>query len=280
MPWVRLDDSFADHPKIAEAGPLAAWLHTKALIYCGRHLTDGRIPKAVVVSLVDWTSVLMGNGVTNAHPDNLTLAAALVSVGLWHEDGAAFQIHDYLQYQPSRAEVLAEREKTKARVQRFRARNVVTSTVTNGVSNADGNAVVTLPPSRSHPDQKKQKKEKPATVAPADSQLSMEAKTLCEEYRAAWVASRRPEDGKPPNVSQGDWYQVRVLVKRFGVEEVRQLVQRYLDDPEPFLVRNGHALRYLGAKVDAYRARNVPQTRAQLGSKAMGPVAVGGIKKL
>ncbi len=201
MPWIRLDDAFGDHPKIAEAGPLAAWLHTKALIYCGRHLTDGRIPRSIVASLVDWSEVYVSTGGNDFagsidHPDNLLLAASLVAIGLWHELGAAYEIHDYLEYQPSRLNVLAEREKTKARVQRFRIRNRVT--------NATRNGHVTLPPipSRSHPDPKTEQK-KPEETISADAGAPPECEfaegtfaSRVEEQRAA-VAKDSTNPGAP-----------------------------------------------------------------------------------
>lgn len=167
MPWIKLDDGYADHPKMAEAGPLAAWLHTKALIFCGRHLTDGRISRTVVASLVDWRAadVLTGvsNTVTNTlsnsqcsgygHPDNIALADRLVEIGLWehHDNGLAYRIHDYLEYQPSRAEVLEERRKNRERVKRHRERAKANG---NAVTNADSTGTPIPIPSP----KKKQKK--------------------------------------------------------------------------------------------------------------------------
>jgi hypothetical protein len=37
----------------------------------------------------------------------------LVAVGLWHEIPGGYEVHDFLDYNPSRAEVLARREATK-----------------------------------------------------------------------------------------------------------------------------------------------------------------------
>lgn len=107
MPWIRLDDSFADHPKVERVGPLAAWLHVTALCYCGRHLTDGRIPKTKALRLADVAS-------PQDHVD------ALVRVGLWHEDGDDYVIHDYLEYQPSRADVEHERATARERMSKKR----------------------------------------------------------------------------------------------------------------------------------------------------------------
>lgn len=106
MAWVRLDDGFAEHPKIEEAGPLAAWLHVAALCYCNRHLTDGFIPAGKVKRLADVPNVSRHIG-------------ALVKVGMWMEVEGGYAIHDYLQYQPSRDEV----EKGRAEARRRSAMN-------------------------------------------------------------------------------------------------------------------------------------------------------------
>lgn len=107
MPWVRLDDGFADHPKVENAGPLAGWLHVAALCYSARHLTDGRIPKSKARRLTDIPTPAK-------HID------ALLSAGLWHEDGDDYVIHDYLDYQPSRAEVEKDREAARERMAKAR----------------------------------------------------------------------------------------------------------------------------------------------------------------
>jgi hypothetical protein len=108
MPWVRLDENFADHPKVERVGPLAAWLHVAALCYSSRHLTDGRIPKAKATRLVDI-------------PDPAGQISALLSEGMWVENGTDYVIHDYLDYQPSRDSVLAERSAARDRMAKKRS---------------------------------------------------------------------------------------------------------------------------------------------------------------
>lgn len=103
MAWVKLDDGFAEHPKIEEAGPLAGFLHVAALCYCNRQLTDGFVPENKVGRLASIPSV-------KRH------VAALVSVGLWHQVDGGYQIHDYLDFQPSRAKVEQEREEARKRM--------------------------------------------------------------------------------------------------------------------------------------------------------------------
>lgn len=107
MPWVRIDEAFADHPKIIEAGESAVCLFICGLAYCGHMLSDGVIPKRKARVLYPMN-------------DAAAAADALVRVGLWHEDGDNYVVHDYLDYQPSRAEVEEARSKTKARVEKWR----------------------------------------------------------------------------------------------------------------------------------------------------------------
>jgi general stress protein YciG len=108
LAWVKIDDHFAEHPKIATAGPLAGWLHVCALCYCNRHLTDGFIPARIVGTLADFTGI---NDEANGEAKPKQLASTLLHVGLWEEADGGYRIHDYLEYNPSRDEVLATREK-------------------------------------------------------------------------------------------------------------------------------------------------------------------------
>lgn len=102
MSWAKIDDHFATHPKIIAAGGDAAWLHVCALCYCAEHLTDGLVPKALVGRLSD-----------RKRPH--ALASRLVEVGMWLDDGEAYRLHDYLDWNPSREQVLREREAAKER---------------------------------------------------------------------------------------------------------------------------------------------------------------------
>ena len=126
MSWVKLDDQFSHHPKIMQAGPLAGWLHVCALCYCASYLTDGFVPNAVTNVLADYSNI----GVTTAGNDFVQfghdieaseLVDMLVFVGLWEPVNNGYQIHDYLEYNPSKADVLAERAKNAERQGRYQA---------------------------------------------------------------------------------------------------------------------------------------------------------------
>jgi hypothetical protein len=116
MPWVRLDDQFPDHPKVVSAGPLAGWLHVCGIAYCNRHLTDGFIPRAVAHRLANFEGIgveLGGDGKSFAFGEDAScewMASVLCEHGLWDKVAGGYQIHDYLEFQPSKDEVLALRD--------------------------------------------------------------------------------------------------------------------------------------------------------------------------
>lgn len=114
MGWVKVDDQFSRHPKVLRAGPLAAWLHVCALTYCSQYMTDGFVPTAAVNGLTDFSMIKMPPfrnrmGQTSNCPDAMDLAPSLVDAGMWMEVEGGYQIHDYLDYNPSREEVQKKR---------------------------------------------------------------------------------------------------------------------------------------------------------------------------
>ena len=85
MGWLRLDDAFGTHPKVAGLSDRAFRAHVMGLLYCAQHLTDGFVPRA------------MG--------PRATTAKELERAGLWSTSRRGWMIHDFLDYNPSRAEV-------------------------------------------------------------------------------------------------------------------------------------------------------------------------------
>lgn len=97
MSWLKLDDKFRQHPKVLSVDFEARWLHVAGMGYAAEYLTDGFIPERVLCMLSD---------VANAKAS----ATHLLEAGLWEVVEGGYQIHDYLQYNPSKEEVLAMRE--------------------------------------------------------------------------------------------------------------------------------------------------------------------------
>jgi hypothetical protein len=106
MTWGRLDDSFYDNPKVLAALEIdvaSIALHARAIAYAARHEKDGHLTQHAVCSLMP------------SQPDRESAVAALTQTGLWHENGEGYVIHDFLDYNPSRAELVEKRRRDRER---------------------------------------------------------------------------------------------------------------------------------------------------------------------
>jgi hypothetical protein len=113
VPWVKLSDDWYDDPDLIEAGPAAMLLWPLLISWCARNLTDGRIPEGQVRRLVDWHTL----GV-----DPEQAIAPLVDTGRLQSVAGGYLVTNYLQYQPSRERVLADRDAAKDRAAKSRKR--------------------------------------------------------------------------------------------------------------------------------------------------------------
>lgn len=109
MPWVRLDDRFPSHRKVALLSDRAFRLHVSAICWCAENLTDGHIADRELPLVARLRNVK-------------ATAKQLQDAGLWDRSDSGWLIHDYLDYNPSRDQVLAERKKNAERQERFRRR--------------------------------------------------------------------------------------------------------------------------------------------------------------
>ena len=133
MSWVRLDDQFPNHAKIMSVGSDAFRLHVTAMCWSATQLTDGAIP-VVATRQLGWFCA-----------DLKQATAELVVAGLWEmAPGGGWLIHDYLDYNPSKEQVLKERTDAKERMRNKRGSS---SEVRPNISRTSDD--VQLPPSPS-----------------------------------------------------------------------------------------------------------------------------------
>ncbi len=145
MTWVRFDDQFPIHRKVAPLDDATYRLCSEAIPWSSRNRTDGRISAADLAGVSKRAT--------------RQRAAKLVERRLWHvagfecdseacppsgEDG--WVIHDYWDYQPTAAKVKADLAAKAERTRRWRERRTG-----DGARDASRNAPVTLPPSPSPP---------------------------------------------------------------------------------------------------------------------------------
>lgn len=96
MPWLKLDDTFWTNPKLERLSDKAHRLYMRGLGYCAQHLTDGVLDAAALRTL----------GAPKRLCDELVAGACWDVI----PDGG-YTIHDYLEFNPSRAAVLERRRK-------------------------------------------------------------------------------------------------------------------------------------------------------------------------
>jgi hypothetical protein len=106
--WIKLVDTFPEHPKALAAGDQAGWLYVCGLCYCSRHLTDGFIPESALSRLTGLQRPAR-------------LADQLVRHGLWARVDDGWRVHDYEDHQRTRDDVDHEREGNRERQRRRRA---------------------------------------------------------------------------------------------------------------------------------------------------------------
>lgn len=82
---------------------------------------------------------------------------------------------------------------------------------------------------------------------------------LIAYFSERWIAEIRPADGRPPRLSKGDVFAMGRLVTDFGLEEARRLVDRYLRDRDPFVVKSGHNASLIATRLNAYRSTAAPE---------------------
>jgi len=110
MPWVRIDENAMDDPKLIALSANAFRLWCEGQSHCQKFLTDGLIPLSVLKGLRYYSSA------------SLKLLTSILVPGkgpLWHLTETGVQVHDYLDWNDSRAAVLKAREEAKARKRRW-----------------------------------------------------------------------------------------------------------------------------------------------------------------
>jgi hypothetical protein len=130
MSWVKIDDQMPRHPKLLGLGRdrlMCQGVWMDGMCYASAYLTDGVIPAAAL------------------EKGSERYAQLLVTAGLWEKIDGGYRVHDYHDYQPTRATVMESRRRNAERQSRYR------NGASNGVTNEATNAVSTDAPARTRP---------------------------------------------------------------------------------------------------------------------------------
>lgn len=111
MAWFKVDDQAAFNPKVMRAGNAAfgAWVRMGA--YCNAQRTDGFVPQDTAVLIASKKDI-----------------DAAITAGMLYAVEGGYQIHDYLKYQPSKADIEASLAAARGRMRSRRSGEVRTNT--------------------------------------------------------------------------------------------------------------------------------------------------------
>lgn len=97
MAWARIDDRVIDHQKLEDAGDelgkngyvVALGALAWGVVYCAKSLSDGFLPERAL----------------RRYKVPRNVADAMVKAGLWEISDGGYRVHDYLEWNPTAAEV-------------------------------------------------------------------------------------------------------------------------------------------------------------------------------
>jgi hypothetical protein len=212
--WLRVDDAMLDHPKWVRAvrfgGSHAIHLWLALATWSAKHLTDGVIPNDMVATV---------RGPQRRHSAALS---ALVRSELVHVDGqGTITLHDFTRYNPSRLDILSERERKSRNKRNSRVANTVTGDAKPEVS--DDRAPSRPVPARPVPDPSPSHLEFLSEPAePATDSIAIVRDVFNEWQR---VHSHPIAKLDPKRIGR-----IRSALKLRGPEELKQAIRGALKD--------------------------------------------------
>lgn len=116
MPFGRLHEEAAGEDKLLILSDAAWRMWGMGLIYCQKNLTDGFIDERAIE--------LWGVKAPSRRriADELCAEQVKGRAPLWERVGGGFQVHDYLQWNDSKEDILSARANGRERIRRFRER--------------------------------------------------------------------------------------------------------------------------------------------------------------
>ena len=235
MSWVRLDDGAPGHRKIVGLSDAAFRLWIVGLTHCNQQANDGRFSAHAARIMFGYL----------ASPELGKVAAAeLVTANLWTQTDEGYEVHNYLEYQPSKAERDSANRAAAERMRNMRARRYQTSApmgkgqdvseplrCNSGVTSQELSPKFSLPdpdPSRSRPDPVPEEKNTdtlPKTPAQRDVSPGQGSLALTPPPEATKPKpARKPREPKPADPTPGSVIFAsyrEAFLQRYGVEPPR-----------------------------------------------------------
>ena len=118
MSWLRLDDGFADHPKLRRLTVAQRWTWLELLLYCARHRTGGELPEDIKLDVPGATPAFLRRAL------ELELLDRYVTEDVAGDVTEGYAVHDWSTYNKT-----LESSATRQRRYRMRKAGVPEETV-------------------------------------------------------------------------------------------------------------------------------------------------------
>lgn len=116
-PWIRLDDDYINHPKFVALSHIAFRLWHEGMAYSRKLMTDGIITIGALKTFRYSSKSAVKELVTPLCPG---------ASPLWEEHEGGFEIHDYLDWNPTKDVEVGRRESSRERLRKHREKRVST----------------------------------------------------------------------------------------------------------------------------------------------------------
>ncbi|MEX1078903.1 MAG: hypothetical protein WED09_07330 [Homoserinimonas sp.] len=182
MVWFIVDDGLSTSPKvlsIPRSQRLAAMgLWAVAGSWCGKHLTDGKVPGFM---LEEWGA-------------DVSLGTCLVDARLWVKTTDGYRFHDWAAYQQVREDVETKRERERERKKAYREKRAGQKGESPTGTDAGTDAGQERPSRRASgtPNQAKPSQAKPVKEGGAARGSRIPDPFLVSTEMRAWAAERAP----------------------------------------------------------------------------------------
>lgn len=209
-PFIRLCDSYIDHPKFLALSADAFRLWHEGIAFCRKHQTDGRIDR----------SALQGFRYFKPKP------LAELTAALWEVAEDGFQVHDYLDWNPSKFEEQQRKRDSVERTKKWR---------TNTIRDASRDAHVPdrIGESTSLSSEGVQRKP-PQIAAVPDNDLGKRGARLLEVYAALFPKHRNGARLRLTH-SQIDWQKACDLCRTWDDERLVKLADIFLTTDDEWI---------------------------------------------
>lgn len=105
MTWLKIDDSFVDHPKLHALSDPAHRAVVRSWGYAAKHETDGHVPESIAKEYTRSSRKVL---------------AEIVASGLWTKNGSGYVIHNFNKRNPTKSELSKRRVEDAERLAAWR----------------------------------------------------------------------------------------------------------------------------------------------------------------